>query len=193
MEDRFTRLVGNRCPVGSDQWAYREWRSRRILVFDRVDDDGADCDARAIREVMSPGRRISTMGMMEEDNKKLAHEFLAALSRADTEWVAAHYDDDMQLWTAGSLPFSGSSNREEALAGMPQILGLFPEGIEFEIHALTAEGERVAIEATSRGTTFRGDVYAQQYHFLMRARDGKIFEFREYMDTDLARKVLVGE
>ena len=133
------------------------------------------------------------MGKLEEENKKLAHEFLAALSRADTEWVDAHYADDMQLWTAGSLPFSGTSNKQQALAGMPQILGLFPEGIEFTIHELTAEGERVAIEATSRGTTFRGDVYAQEYHFLLRVRDGKIVAFREYMDTELARRILVGE
>jgi hypothetical protein len=133
------------------------------------------------------------MGKLEEDNKELAHEFLAALSRADTEWVNDHYADDMELWTAGSLPFSGTSNKQQALAGMPQILGLFPEGIEFTIHELTAEGERVAIEATSRGTTFRGDVYAQEYHFLLRVRDGKIVAFREYMDTELARRILVGE
>jgi len=133
------------------------------------------------------------MGKVEEENKQLAHEFLAALSRADTEWVAAHYGEDMELWTAGSLPFSGSSTREEALAGMPQILGLFPDGIEFKINALTAEGERVAIEATSRGTTFRGNVYDQEYHFLLTVRDGKIVGFREYMDTEHARKILVGE
>lgn len=133
------------------------------------------------------------MGKVEEDNKALAKQFLDALSRADTEWVAAHYADDMRLWTAGSLPFSGASTRDEALASMPEILGMFPEGVVFTIDAMTAEGDRVAIEATSRGTTFRGDVYAQQYHFLMRARDGMIHEFREYMDTELARKILVGE
>lgn len=133
------------------------------------------------------------MGKVEEDNKALAHEFLAALSSADTAWVEAHYADDFRLWTAGSLPFSGESDRAAALEGMPQILGLFPDGITFEITAMTAEGERVAIEATSRGTTFRGDPYAQEYHFLMRVRDGKICEFREYMDTEHARKVLVGE
>lgn len=133
------------------------------------------------------------MGQIEEDNKKLAVEFLAALSRADTEWVEQHYSDEMRLWTAGSLPFSGSSTKTEALANMPQILGLFPEGIEFTVHEMTAEGERVAIEATSRGTTFRGDVYAQTYHFLFRARDGLILEFKEYMDTELARQILVGE
>ena len=50
-----------------------------------------------------------------------------------------------------------------------------------------------AIEATSDGKTFRGDLYQQEYHFLLRARDGKITEWKEYMDTDLARRVLVGE
>lgn len=133
------------------------------------------------------------MGKIEEENKKLAKDFLAALSRADTDWVREHYAEDMRLWTAGSLPFSGTSNKEQALAGMPQILGLFPDGIVFEIDAMTAEGERVAIEATSRGRTFRGDLYEQTYHFLLRARDGRILEFREYMDTELARKILVGE
>lgn len=133
------------------------------------------------------------MGKIEEDNKKLAKEFLAALSRADTEWVKEHYAEELQFWTAGSLPFSGPSNKAQSLEGMPQVLGLFPDGIEFEIKAMTAEGDRVAIEATSRGMTFRGDLYEQQYHFLMRARDGQILAFREYMDTELARKILVGE
>ena len=118
---------------------------------------------------------------------------LDALSRADLDWVRANYAEDLTLWTAGSLPFSGSRGKAAALEGMPQILGLFPEGLRFEITALTAEGERVAIEATSRGTTFRGDLYEQEYHFLLRARDGKVVEFREYMDTELARRVLVGD
>ena len=58
---------------------------------------------------------------------------------------------------------------------------------------MVAEGDRVAIEASSSGRTFRGDQYAQEYHFLMRAKDGKIAEWKEYMDTEHARKVLVGE
>jgi len=130
---------------------------------------------------------------LEERNKELARVFLDALSRADPDLVADLYADDFQLWTAGSLPFSGTSDRTTALAGMPQILGLFPDGITFTIHAMTAEGDRVAIEATSAGTTFRGDRYRQTYHFLLRARDGKIIELKEYMDTEHARAVLVGE
>ena len=133
------------------------------------------------------------MGKVEESNKELARVFLDGLSKADVDLVGGLYADDFQLWTAGSLPFSGTSDKAQALVGMPAVLDLFPDGLTFTIKAMTAEGERVAIEAVSEGTTFRGDRYEQTYHFLMRVRDGKVIEFKEYMDTELARKVLVGE
>ncbi len=132
------------------------------------------------------------MGKLEEDNKALARQMIDALTRADVEWVKKNYADDFQIWVIGSLPFSGTADKAGAVAGMPAVLDLFPKGLRFEIQAMTAEGDRVAIEATSRGTTFRGDEYRQTYHFLMRARDGKIVEWKEYMDTEHARKVLVG-
>ena len=133
------------------------------------------------------------MGAVEDQNKELARAFLEALSRADVETIDGMYADDFSLRVPGTLPFSGTKGKQDALAGIPQVLGLFPAGLRFDIDALTAEGERVAIEATSDGVTFRGDRYQQTYHFLMRVRDGKIVEWREYMDTDLARRILVGE
>lgn len=133
------------------------------------------------------------MGKKEEANKKLAQGMIDALSTADEAWVAEHYADDFRIWVTGSLPFSGVNDRAGALAGMPAVLDLFPDGLEFTAHSMVAEGDTVAIEATSSGKTFRGDQYSQEYHFVMRARDGKITEWKEYMDTEHARKVLVGE
>ncbi len=132
------------------------------------------------------------MGVLEEQNKELAKQLIEALSRADADTIARLYDQDFTLWTAGSLPFSGTKNRDVAVAGIPQVLGMFPQGLEFEIVAMTAEGERVAIEATSRGKHVSGLDYANQYHFLMRAQNGKVVEFREYMDTEHAREVFFG-
>lgn len=131
------------------------------------------------------------MGSQEEQNKELARGLLDALSRADAEAVRRLYAEDVALWTAGSLPFSGSRGKAMALEGMKGVLGLFPKGLQFTIDALTAEGERVAIEAHSDGVTAAGHRYQQQYHFLLRARGGRIVEFKEYMDTELARTVLV--
>ena len=73
-----------------------------------------------------------------------------------------------------------------------RVLDVFPKGIHFTIKELTAEGDRVAIEAESRGEHVSGKTYANQYHFLMRLRDGKIIEFKEYMDTEMVTDILCG-
>ena len=126
------------------------------------------------------------------DNKEIARQFFTALNRADSAAIATLYADDAVLWTAGTLPFSGRFTKAQAIQGMDAILSLFPGGLAFTIKAMTAEGERVAIEAESHGRHVSGKTYHNQYHFLMIIRDGKVAEFREYMDTMHANEVLVG-
>ena len=133
------------------------------------------------------------MGQLEEENKELARRMIAALTDADVDFIKEYYAEDFQIWIAGSLPFSGPGDKASAVASMPAVLTLFPRGLQFSITAMTAEGDRVAIEATSVGTTALDRQYKQEYHFLMRVRDGKIVEWKEYMDTEHARKVLVGD
>jgi ketosteroid isomerase-like protein len=127
-----------------------------------------------------------------EANKQLARDLIDALSRADTDWVLDHYADDMRMWTAGSLAMSGTRGKAEIRGLLDGILGAFAIGLRFEIQSLTAEGDRVAIEAESRGVHVSGQRYENQYHFLMRVRNGEIVEFKEYLDTQLADRVLLG-
>jgi len=70
-------------------------------------------------------------------------------------------------------------------AAMPKGLRVTPKGI-------TAEGDRVAVEAESYGETANGKVYNNMYHFLVEVRGGKIQAVREYLDTIHAQDVLVG-
>jgi len=126
------------------------------------------------------------------ENERVARDLFAALSRNDRAAIDALYADDFTLWTAGTLPFSGRHTRAAALQGMGMVLGLFPDGLAFTITGMTAEGERVAVEAESHGRHASGKVYHNQYHFLLVIRDGKIAELKEYMDTMHARDVLVG-
>jgi ketosteroid isomerase-like protein len=130
--------------------------------------------------------------MSIEANKELARQFIDALGRADTDWVLDHYADDMVLWTAGSLPISGPHGKSEIRPLMDGILSTFPQGLSFSIQTLTAEEDRVAIEAESRGLHASGKPYHNQYHFLMRIRDGRVVEFKEYMDTQHANEVFFG-
>ena len=133
------------------------------------------------------------MGAIEEQNKELARQLLERLTNVDTAGVDAICDDDVEFWVAGSFPLSGSRTKSEALQGMKEVTALFPEGLRFEVQAMTAEGDRVAIEATGEGLTAQGTLYQQQYHFLLEARDGKVLVWREYLDTERARADLVVE
>jgi ketosteroid isomerase-like protein len=127
-----------------------------------------------------------------EENKRITRELFAALERADSVAVGKLYADDFTLWSPGTLPFSGTHTKAEALRAMDMILSLFPEGLRFTITDMTAEGDRVAVEAESVGRHVSGKPYHNQYHFLLIIRDGQIRALKEYMDTQHANEVLFG-
>ena len=136
----------------------------------------------------APAKRAS----VEATNIVLARRFLDAVSRADIDAIVAAYAPGGTCWTAGSMPISGTYGVDQVAGAARGVLTVFPEGLRFTIHALTAQGERVAIEAESYGKHVSGKTYNNKYHFLMRARGGKIVEWREYMDTMHANDVLCG-
>jgi ketosteroid isomerase-like protein len=127
---------------------------------------------------------------LEEQNKNLARRFIDAISRADVDAIVDAYADDGCCWTAGSMPISGTFSAKQVAEASRLVLTAFPDGLRFTIKSMTAEGDRVAIEAESHGKHASGKLYNNQYHFLMRARDGKIVEWKEYMDTMHANDVL---
>jgi uncharacterized protein len=127
-----------------------------------------------------------------EDNKATARRFFDAINRGDTAAVVAAYADDGQLETMGRTLISGVYSKQQIEAAAGQILQAFPKGLRFQIHHLTAEGDRVAIEAESLGEHASGKRYNNHYHFLMFLRDGKIVRFKEYLDTEHATDVLCG-
>ena len=130
-------------------------------------------------------------GMGIEDNKRTARRFFEHLSRGETKAVLDLYADDASVWTAGSLAFSGRRSKQEVAPLMEGILGAFPQGLRFTIHGMTAEGNRVAVEAESHGHHASGKLYNNLYHFLLVVREGKVREFKEYLDTKLAHEVLL--
>ena len=130
--------------------------------------------------------------MSIEENKAFAKAFLAALSRGDWNFVEDAYAEDVVIWTPGSMPFSGTHTKAGVADVKAWLTGVFPDGLKFTIKAMTAEGDRVAVEAESYGKHVSGKTYNNQYHFLMVILDGKIHELKEYMDTMHANEVLAG-
>ena len=60
---------------------------------------------------------------------------------------------------------------------------LFPNGAEFTVSGMVAEGDKVAVEANMTAVTAMGTNYDNHYHFLFTIADGKILRMKEYMDT----------
>ena len=128
----------------------------------------------------------------QERNKQFARDFFAAISRGDTAAVVAAYTEDGEVHTMGGTLISGVFKKPQIAAAAGAVLGAFPDGIRFELHNLTAEEDRVAIEAESFATHVSGRFYNNKYHFFMRIRDGKLALLKEYMDTELITEVLCG-
>jgi ketosteroid isomerase-like protein len=126
-----------------------------------------------------------------ERKEAVVAAFFAALNEADATKLDALYAEDFEIWTAGSLPISGSRTRAQALEGMGFIGAMFPAGLEFTVTALTIDEDRIAIEAESDGMHSSGLRYHNQYHFLMVIRGDQIVLLKEYMDTLHARDVLM--
>ena len=126
-----------------------------------------------------------------EARRAITRELFDALSRSDVAAIDALYAEEFVLWSPGTLPFSGTHDKAEALELTKMITSAFPRGLRFTIDAMTVEGERVAVEAHSEGRHASGRDYRNQYHFLVKIRDGKIVMLKEYMDTQHATDVLL--
>lgn len=127
---------------------------------------------------------------IEEQNKERVRRFFAALNAGDTAAVVDAYAEDGSVWTSGHTLISGTFPKAMIRESSGRIFEAFPDGIEFIVHEMTAEGERVAVEAESRGMHISGRFYNNFYHFLFRFRDGRLLSLREYMDTELVTEVL---
>jgi len=128
----------------------------------------------------------------EQHNKQLVREFFDALNRGDVAAIADAYDDEGYCLTMGNTLISGKSSKEQVRQAAGMIFQAFPQGIRFIVDAMTAEGDRVAVEAHSEGLHASGRVYTNQYHFLFQYREGKLLVLKEYMDTERVTDILCG-
>jgi ketosteroid isomerase-like protein len=127
-----------------------------------------------------------------ERNKQIVRQFFENMSHNNIDGIIDAYADDVKLYTMGNTLISGVFTKDQARVGATQILGAFPKGIKFVIHDLTAEDDRVAVQAESFAVHVSGKLYNNKYHFLVRFRDGLITEFKEYMDTEMVTEILCG-
>jgi ketosteroid isomerase-like protein len=129
--------------------------------------------------------------MSASDNKQVVLDFYAAGARGDMDTCMALLADDVTWTNIGATRFSGTYVGKKAL--VEQLLGpLFGQlkaGIASEIERLTAEGDIVVAQTQGTAETRAGVSYNNTYCQVIRIRDGRIAEVKEYFDTALVDAV----
>ena len=121
------------------------------------------------------------MGVPE--NKKVALDFFEYLSAGNMDAFFDLLTDDVDYWIQGSLEFSGTKSKPEMLTAFKEVFSMIDGGVKMTPKGITAEGDRVAVEAESYAKVTNGKTIQNTYHMLFVIRDGKISSAREYFDT----------
>lgn len=125
-------------------------------------------------------------------NKEIVNRFFTAMNQGDVDFIVNAYAEDGCLQTMGRTLISGTFTRDQIAQSAGGIFEVFPKGIEFTLLHMVAEGNKVAVEATSQGEHVSGETYTNEYHFLFEFRDGKLLRLKEYMDTERVTDILCG-
>lgn len=133
--------------------------------------------------------------MSQRDNETITRRFYARILAGDAEGAVAELTTPDLVWDnplPAPIPYGG---RFEGAAGARRYLELVFQTLEiesFEIDELIAAGDRVVVlgrEAARVPTT--GRRYSGQWVHVLRLRDGRIAQIREYNDTAEMRSAFV--
>ena len=120
--------------------------------------------------------------MSAEDNKRTVEKYFEAVNSMDEDKIRALLTDDFRIKSKNVNPAVlryewGIDN----FVAAPRLMSArMKKPLQLRLIAMTAEGDRVAVEADSYGEMLDGSTYENAYHFLFTFRDGKIREVLEY-------------
>jgi ketosteroid isomerase-like protein len=123
-----------------------------------------------------------------EENKQIALAYFAERSAGNPQAVE-RFADSAQWMIMAKPPMGGTKTKAELMQIIRDNTARFEVPIKLTVTGITAEGERVAVEAEGHAKLKNGKVYQNQYHFLFIIRDGKIQLGKEYCDFHHAYEI----
>jgi len=128
--------------------------------------------------------------MSIEQNKAIAGELIKAISSGEAEGIRKYVAPDATWWVMG-FPRDRTMTRDQMIRGARAIIDkVLPGGFNMTVLGMTAEGDRVAVEAEGRNHTVEGKLYNNFYHFLFEFRGGQVIRAMEYTNPKHALEVL---
>lgn len=122
---------------------------------------------------------------MSHPNYAVAEAYLAAVTAGDLP--DSMLTDDMTAWLTTQGPIS-----KAAYQGAIRLFARMTQSpIRFTVDAMTAQDDRVVIEAHSQATLINGEAYGNTYVFSIRVRDGRIAWIAEHFNALIAQEKLL--
>ena len=126
-----------------------------------------------------------------ELNKQIVLQGYAALKAGD---VAGYFDrmaEDVTVTYFGNHRFSRTFRGKGDIMEnfVPPLLDRLEGPIKITVTNAIAEGDQVFVEAQGESRTKDGLNYNNLYGIVLKLKDGKITEIREYMDTELTKAI----
>jgi ketosteroid isomerase-like protein len=139
--------------------------------------------------IVSRQKSEGFMGIAE--NKQVVRNFYDAAARGDMEACFALLANDVKWTNIGTTKFSGTYTGKQVLLEqlLRPLFGQLKSGISTVVENLIAEADVVVAQTTGSAETHDGVPYNNSYCQVMRIREGKIVEVKEYFDTQLTSSV----
>ena len=135
----------------------------------------------------------ASRAMSVESNKKIARALVESLGSDRNDALSGLLHEEA-LWSVmanpASFPVTGDMTKDQFLEHMQRFSQAVPNGLQIAVTGVTAEGDRVAVEAESSATLMNGNVMSQVYHFVFEIKGEKVYRAREYIDTAHGAAVL---
>ena len=129
--------------------------------------------------------------MSSEEGRTVVQQFLELGAKGDIEGCFALFSDDASWTNIGTTRFSGTAAGKQAILNdlVGPLFGNLQNGIQSDVEAVIADGERVVVLSQGRATTLDGTPYNNTYAQVFTVRGGQIVAVKEYMDTALIDRV----
>ena len=132
--------------------------------------------------------------MSTDENKAVAFSFFERFTASDIEGALDTMTDDATWWIPGKKersPSAGLYSKDKIARLFHRMVNALKCGLKMTVVSCIAEADHVALEVISAGDLKNGRQYRQEYHMLLKFREGKIVSVREYLDTQHANDVWV--
>lgn len=121
--------------------------------------------------------------MSIEQNKAAVREFFRVYTQEGVDKAMPFLAEDATWSFPAKSRMRARFDKAGAEKNFTRIMALFDGPMDYKIHSMTAEEDRVAVEFEGIGKLKIGKDYNNLYHFLFTFRDGLIVSIKEYFDT----------